>query len=144
MGAWICSIYHEVHYIEVRYIKVWGYVRKLLFIITGHPFNQSLEQFWCKPQTLSLSLQIFSQSTTKTYVWIKYYWILVLPNSQIKWFETQSETPHVGFLALFWQSKKWDFEKLSYGHGWHCQVCTPYIIFTEFLYNFLNYLLDFF
>ena len=25
MGAGFCSLYHEIHYIEVRYIKVWVY-----------------------------------------------------------------------------------------------------------------------
>ena len=24
-GAGICSLYHEIHYIEIRYIKVWVY-----------------------------------------------------------------------------------------------------------------------
>ena len=28
MGAGFCSLYHEIHYIEVRYIKVWVYFEK--------------------------------------------------------------------------------------------------------------------
>ena len=26
MGAGFCTLYHEIHYIEVRYIKVWVYL----------------------------------------------------------------------------------------------------------------------
>ena len=29
MGAGFCSLYHEIHYIEVRYIKVWVYIVRL-------------------------------------------------------------------------------------------------------------------
>ena len=27
-GAGICSLYHEIHYIEIRYIEVWVYLVK--------------------------------------------------------------------------------------------------------------------
>ena len=29
MGAGFCSLYHEIHYIEVHYIKVWAYIENL-------------------------------------------------------------------------------------------------------------------
>ena len=40
-GAGICSLYHEIHYIEIRYIEVWVYY--VLLLLTSLHINYLLK-----------------------------------------------------------------------------------------------------
>ena len=47
-GAGICSLYHEIHYIEIRYIEVWVYLFSwcnFFYKITMAVFRSILSQF---------------------------------------------------------------------------------------------------
>ena len=49
-GAGICSLYHEIHYIEIRYIKVWVYLQSQYDSRKIHWFKDKSNNFMQGPR----------------------------------------------------------------------------------------------